>query len=252
MPTKLSVNVNKIALLRNTRDYGVPDVVAMARICLEAGAHGITVHPRPDQRHIRPGDVHDLSKLLEAYPDREFNIEGNPFEGPYMQLVEAVRPDQATLVPDTPGQRTSDHGWDVARERERLIPIVRKLRDWGVRVSLFMDPDVRAIEAVPATGADRVELYTEAYAAAFRRGRAEDELPKYVAAARRATELGLGVNAGHDLNQKNLTLFCRSLLDGGAEVLEVSIGHELTAEALVEGLSVTVGRYLDALARAGR
>ncbi|MCC7407499.1 MAG: pyridoxine 5'-phosphate synthase [Phycisphaeraceae bacterium] len=250
MPTKLSVNVNKIALLRNTRDYGVPDVAAMARICLEAGAHGITVHPRPDQRHIRPGDVHDLAGLLKNYPGREFNIEGNPFEGPYMELVGAVRPDQATLVPDAPGQRTSDHGWDVGRERERLIPVVRKLRDWGVRVSLFMDSDVGAIEAVPATGADRVELYTEAYAAAFRHGRAEVELPKYVAAARRATGLGLGVNAGHDLNQKNLGLFCRSLLNGESEVLEVSIGHELTAEALVDGLGATTARYLRVLAEA--
>lgn len=249
MATKLSVNVNKIALLRNTRDYGVPDVVAMARICLEAGAHGITVHPRPDQRHIKPQDIHDLAKLLKEYPGRELNIEGNPLEGGYMALVEAVRPDQATLVPDTPGQRTSDHGWDVARERERLIPIVRKLRGWGVRVSLFMDPDARAIEAVPATGADRVELYTEAYAAAFRRGRPGDELPRYVAAAQRARELGLGVNAGHDLNQKNLGLFCRSLLSGGSEALEVSIGHELTAEAIVDGLGATVGCYLSTLAK---
>ena len=242
MPTKLSVNVNKVAALRNMRGYGVPSVVRAAATCIDAGVHGITVHPRPDERHIKPHDVGDLRDLLNDHPNVEYNIEGNPFEGPYMDLVARAEPDQATLVPDTPGQSTSDHGWDLEQNAQRLGPIVARLHDLGIRVSLFMDPDVAQIGRVPATGADRVELYTEAYAAAFRRGEPGAELPTYAGAAAEANRLGLGVNAGHDLNRDNLPAF----LDGVKGVLEVSIGHELISDAIWMGLEQTVKAYLQA------
>ncbi len=242
--TKLSVNVNKIALLRNTRDYGVPDVVRAARTCIDAGAHGITVHPRPDQRHVKPGDVFDLAELLDSHRHIEYNLEGNPFEGGYLDLVEQIRPTQATLVPDSPDQRTSDHGWDMARDGGRLRPIVERLRALDVRVSLFMDPDADAITGVARAGADRVELYTESYAAAFRRGEHAAVLDRYTAAATAAAQQGLGINAGHDLNQANLGPFRGCI----PELLEVSIGHELTADALWMGLGEAVKAYLHALA----
>jgi len=252
--TKLSVNVNKIALLRNTRDYDVPSVLEAARTCLAAGAAGITVHPRPDQRHIKPQDVYDLAHLL-GFPQvastaagllsGEYNIEGNPFEGPYMELVAAVRPTQATLVPDAPGQRTSDHGWDLPRDSDRLKPIVARLHDLGVRVSLFVDPDPRRIEGARQAGADRVELYTESYAAAHRRGDAQTALPAYVETARQAVGASLGVNAGHDLNLDNLPRFLREV----PGVLEVSIGHCIVADALKMGLDAAVRAYLQACRR---
>ena len=238
--TKLSVNVNKVALLRNQRDYGVPSVTKAATVCLDAGAHGITVHPRPDQRHITTQDVHDLAALLAGRQSVEFNIEGNPFEGPYMELVTQIRPTQATLVPDSPGQRTSDHGWDIAGHAARLRPVVSRLKDAGIRVSVFMDPDAAAIARVPQVGADRIELYTESYATAFRAGQAEVALQRFIEAARRAGELGLGVNAGHDLNLSNLGLFYERVPD----VLEVSIGHELTADSLWMGMDAAVKAYL--------
>jgi pyridoxine 5-phosphate synthase len=243
--TKLSVNVNKIALLRNSRSLGIPSVVRAADIALRAGAHGITVHPRPDARHIRASDVHDLSQLLKQWPDAEFNIEGNPFEPPLLELADAVRPQQCTLVPDDPAAFTSDHGWDLARHGDRLRPVIAGLQDLGVRVSLFMDPLPEAMIIAAAVGADRVELYTEPYAAAF--GTAEEvaTVARYAEAARSAMAAGLEVNAGHDLSQANLPLF----LSAVPGVAEVSIGHALIADALELGLAAAVEAYLRAMDR---
>jgi pyridoxine 5-phosphate synthase len=243
--TVLSVNLNKIALVRNTRPLGIPSVTRAAAIALDAGAHGITVHPRPDGRHIRGQDVYELARVLKAYPHAEFNIEGNPFENA-LDLVRAVRPHQFTLVPDDPSAFTSDHGWDIARDGERLHPVIAAVKDMGVRVSLFMDPNPQAVGEAARIGADRVELYTEPYAAAFGTAGEENQLALYAAAARAAATAGLGVNAGHDLNQRNLPAFL-SRVPG---VLEVSIGHALVADALEEGLARTVRNYLAAIARA--
>lgn len=243
--TKLSVNVNKIALLRNSRSLGIPSVVRAADIALRAGAHGITVHPRPDARHIRASDVHELSQLLKQWPDAEFNIEGNPFEPPLLELAEAVRPQQCTLVPDDPAAFTSDHGWDLARHGDRLRPVIAGLQDMGVRVSLFMDPLPEAMIIAAAIGADRVELYTEPYAAAFGTAEEAATVARYTEAARCAVAAGLEVNAGHDLNQANLPLF----LSAVSGVAEVSIGHALIADALELGLAATVEAYLRAMDR---
>jgi pyridoxine 5-phosphate synthase len=239
--TKLSVNVNKVATLRNTRDTGVPDVTRAARLCLDAGAHGITVHPRPDQRHIRPHDVDAIAALLAAYPGAELNIEGNPFHG-LLEYAERVRPSQCTLVPDEAGQATSDHGWDLARDGERLRPIVARMRAAGCRVSLFLDAVPASMARARDLGADRIELYTEPYAAAFARGPGDTAkaLPAFRDAARAAQAAGLGVNAGHDLSLLNLG----ALLEAVPGVLEVSIGHALIADALEYGLADTVRRYL--------
>ena len=242
--TKLSVNVNKVATLRNTRPHiGIPSVVRCAALCLDAGAHGITIHPRPDKRHIIPDDVGALAELLRRYPGREFNIEGNPFIE-FLPYIEQVRPTQATLVPDATEAFTSDHGWNLRLDGDRLRPVVRRLKELGARVSLFMDPVAEDMPLVKEVGADRVELYTEPYAAAFARGDANAAVP-YAAAARRATELGLEVNAGHDLNLVNLSAFVRAV----PQVAEVSIGHALIADALEFGLRETVGRYLKACGR---
>lgn len=238
--TKLSVNVNKVALLRNTRNLGIPSVTRAAAICVEAGAHGITVHPRPDQRHIRPADVDELSEMLTV----EFNIEGNPFSpaaGTYpgfMQIVRRVRPTQCTLVPDAPGQVTSDHGWNLLRDTKALKDIIRELRDLGIRVSLFMDPVCDQIRRAADLGPQRVELYTEPYARAWNQGQGDASLAEYARAAECAQEAGLGVNAGHDLNLQNLGKFVE--IPG---ILEVSIGHALIAEALEMGLAATVKAY---------
>ncbi len=237
--TKLSVNVNKIATLRNTRTINIPDITRLSGICLDAGAHGITVHPRPDERHIRPHDVHELAELVRSYPGREYNIEGNPFYE-FIEYARAVHPDQCTLVPDTPEAFTSNHGWDLERDGERLKPIIDELHALGCRVSLFMDPAPEMFERIAEIGADRVELYTEPYAAAFARGEWSGELERYTRAARRAMELGLGVNAGHDLNRDNLPPFLAAV----PEILEVSIGHALIADALEFGLHETVRLYL--------
>jgi len=241
--TKLSVNVNKVATLRNTRpSLDIPSVVRCATIAIEAGAHGITVHPRPDQRHVKPRDVDDLAALLKAHPGVELNIEGNPFIE-YMDLVERVRPTQATLVPDTPEALTSDHGWNLARDAERLRPIVARLKAIGARVSLFMDPAPATMKLAKDVGADRVELYTEPYATAFAKGdpRAADP---YAAAAASAIATGLEVNAGHDLNLANLPPFLARVRG----VAEVSIGHALIGDALEFGLFETVKKYLSACA----
>ncbi len=233
--TALSVNVNKVALLRNTRHLGIPGVVRAATLALEAGAHGITVHPRPDERHIRAHDVHDIAALMQVWPQREYNIEGNPFQN-LMDFVRAVRPHQATFVPDSEGQFTSDHGWDLVADGERLEPLIDECHALGVRVSLFMDADPAAMPAARAVGADRIELYTEPYAAAHGTPQQGAQLARFAAAAQAALAAGLGVNAGHDLNQANLTDFLRAV----PGVAEVSIGHALIADALEVGLPEAV------------
>jgi len=237
--TALSVNLNKVALVRNTRHLGIPSVTRAATLCLQAGAHGITVHPRPDERHIRAHDVYELATLLKAWPGREFNIEGNPFHN-LMDFVRAVRPQQCTFVPDAQGQFTSDHGWNFPQDAERLGPLVAEAKALGVRVSLFMDPAPQAIGQAKAVGADRVELYTEPYAAAWGGPDQQNQLARYAQAAQAALAAGLGVNAGHDLNRDNLTVFLQQV----PGVREVSIGHALIADALELGYAATVKDYL--------
>ena len=243
--TALSVNLNKVALLRNTRTLTIPSVTRAATIALEAGAAGITVHPRPDERHIRAGDVHDLAALLKDWPRAEYNIEGNPFHN-LMDFVRTVRPHQCTFVPDAVGQSTSDHGWDLAVDGPRLEPLIDEAHDLGVRVSLFMDPLPDAMSRVVDVGAERVELYTESYARAW--GTADDArvLSGFVDAGHAALRAGLGINAGHDLNRDNLTAFLAEV----PGVLEVSIGHALIADALEFGLAATVAMYRDCIDRA--
>lgn len=245
--TALSVNLNKVALLRNTRTIGIPNVAAMALIALEAGADGITVHPRPDGRHVRGPDVTELAALLRKWPATEFNIEGNPFHQ-LMDYVRDVRPHQCTFVPDESGQFTSDHGWDLVRDGARLAPLIAEAKSLGVRISLFMDPEPAAMPDAKALGADRVELYTEPYARAFGTPAQEAELRRYTVAAEAALAVGLGVNAGHDLNRANLPPFLRAV----PGVSEVSIGHALIADALEFGLADTVRRYLAAIRSAQR
>lgn len=237
--TALSVNVNKVALLRNTRHLGIPSVVRAAELCLQAGAQGITVHPRPDARHIRADDVRSLAQLLKEWPGCEYNIEGNPSQN-LMEFIREVRPQQATFVPDSEDQFTSDHGWSFPQDAEKLVALIAQCHSFGTRVSLFMDPDPSVMAAVRATGADRVELYTEPYAAAWGTAQQVVELELYRAAAQAALDLGLGVNAGHDLNRDNLAAFVR----GVPGLLEVSIGHALVADALEMGYQQTVQAYL--------
>lgn len=241
--TLLSVNVNKVAVLRNSRGGFDPDPVHAAQVAIASGCHGITVHPRPDQRHIR---VEDVARIGAALDGVEYNLEGNPFapaRGSYpgfVELVRSVRPAQATLVPDGDGQITSDHGFDLHRDADRLRPLIAELKALGCRVSLFMDAGAAGIERAADIGADRIELYTGPFAQAFAAGDAVRELAACVASAGQARAAGLGVNAGHDLNQHNLGALVRAIpfLD------EVSIGHALFGEALYEGLAATVGNYL--------
>lgn len=240
--TALSVNLNKVALVRNTRHLGIPSITRAATLCLEAGAHGITVHPRPDERHIRAGDVGDLAELMKAWPQCEFNIEGNPFQN-LMAFVREFRPQQCTFVPDSEGQFTSDHGWNLAHDADRLRPLIAEAQSLGVRVSLFMDADAGAMAAAKAVGADRVELYTEPFAAAWGTPQQEAELARFAAAAQAALDVGLGVNAGHDLNRDNLAAFVQRV----PGVSEVSIGHALIADALEQGYAATVRGYLACL-----
>ena len=240
--TALSVNLNKVALVRNTRHLGIPSVTRAAALCLQAGAAGITVHPRPDARHIRADDVHALAQLLKDWPDREFNIEGNPFHN-LMDFVQQVRPHQVTFVPDSEGQFTSDHGWNFPQDAERLKPLIAQAKDWGARVSLFMDPLPEAMAAAKAVGADRVELYTESYARAFGTPSEASVLAAFEATAQAALAVGLGLNAGHDLNRDNLGTFLRTV----PGVLEVSIGHALVADALEMGYTDTVRAYIGCL-----
>ena len=237
--TALSVNLNKIALVRNTRRLGIPSVSRFAAIALEAGADGITVHPRPDGRHVRGEDVHELAALLAGWPAAEFNIEGNPFHQ-LMDYVRQVRPQQCTFVPDETGAFTSDHGWELARDGDRLRPMIEQAHALGVRVSLFIDPEPEAMRLAREVGADRVELYTEPYALAFGTAAQAQMLARYRAAAQAAQAAGLGVNAGHDLNRDNLPPFLTKV----PGVLEVSIGHALTADALEFGMAAAVRMYV--------
>ncbi len=241
--TNLSVNLNKVAMLRNARPLAIPSVVKMGEISIAAGAHGLTVHPRPDERHIRRSDVYELAELLKSHAAIEYNIEGNPFEWPFMEIIRDVRPDQCTLVPDDPNQNTSDHGWNVAKNAERLKEIISELNELGCRVSLFMDPDIEQIKRVPELGCSRIELYTEPYAMAYREGKGEESFVIYERAAKYAQDLGVGVNGGHDLNLENLPKFKEI-----PNLLEVSIGHALTADALEMGFAGAVRAYLQALA----
>ena len=241
----LSVNVNKVALLRNTRHLGIPSVTRAAQLCLEAGAQGITVHPRPDERHIRAHDVRELAALMKAWPQAEYNIEGNPTQN-LMDFIREVRPHQATFVPDSEDQFTSDHGWNLPADTERLRPLIAECRSLGVRVSLFMDPVPEAMAHVAALGAERIELYTETWASAFGTPREADVVAGFAAAARAALAQGLGINAGHDLNRDNLTRFLREV----PGVAEVSIGHALIADALELGYAETVRDYQRCIQRA--
>ncbi len=244
--TALSVNLNKIALIRNSREGNYPDVVAHGEICLNAGADGLTVHPRPDQRHIRPHDVYELSELVRSRQNIEFNIEGNPFAESignfpgFIKLVRDTLPDQCTLVPDTNQQLTSDHGFDLKKSADQLRPIIHELQDLGVRVSLFMDPDIEQINLAKEVGADRIELYTGPYAEAFKNKdtKFESLFETYHQAAVHAQQIGIGLNAGHDLNLVNLSHFRKV-----PALLEVSIGHALTVDAINMGLKNAVIAY---------
>jgi pyridoxine 5-phosphate synthase len=242
--TRLSVNVNKIATLRNTRDNGIPDLARLSGLALDAGAHGITVHPRPDQRHIRTDDVAVLAAVVARYPGREYNVEGNPFHG-LLEHCERTRPTQATLVPDAREALTSNHGWNLAElrggELAALEIAIARLRALGCRVSLFVDPLPELMPLARKLGTDRVELYTEPYGVAAAEGRAPPMLERYAATAEAAHAAGLGVNAGHDLSLLNLGAFLARV----RPIAEVSIGHALIADALELGLGETVRRYCE-------
>lgn len=235
MPTKLSININKIATLRNSRGGNNPDVVKAAIDAQRFGADGVTVHPRPDERHIRYQDVRDVKKIIET----EFNIEGNPREKKFVDLVLEVKPQQVTLVPDELGQLTSDHGWDTIKHKEYLQDIISVFKNAGIRVSIFVDPDVAMVEGAAATGTDRIELYTEGYAKQFANGNKEEAVAPYVTAAKKAKESGIGLNAGHDLDLQNLAYFKQNIpwLD------EVSIGHALISDALYLGFENAIQIY---------
>jgi pyridoxine 5-phosphate synthase len=233
--TKLSVNINKIATLRNSRGGNNPDVIKAAKDIQTFGAEGITVHPRPDERHIRYADVYELKKIITT----EFNIEGNCNEQKFVDLVLAVKPDQVTLVPDALGQLTSDHGWNTVKYKKYLVEVVNLFQKEGIRVSLFVDPVVEMIAAAKETGTDRIELYTENYAKEYQKGDQEQAIKPYVVAAKKAVELNLGINAGHDLDLQNLKYFSQNI----PGLLEVSIGHALISDALYFGLENAVQLY---------
>ena len=237
--TKLSVNLNKFALLRNARGTDYPNLEGIGRRALAVGAHGITVHPRPDQRHIRYDDVPVLSTLCAAHNDIEFNIEGNP-EDDFLDLVLAAKPEQCTLVPDDPNQLTSDHGWNLQGDQSSLKEKIAVLKAANIRVCLFMDPDPEQIKRVAATGADRIELYTEAYARHYDTDKFTDTLEQYRLASECAHQCGIGVNAGHDLNLQNLGTFLK-VVPG---VQEVSIGHAIVVESFDHGFETTLKNYL--------
>ena len=234
----LSVNLNKIALLRNSRGRDYPNVVDFARRFIALGVDGITIHPRPDERHIHRKDAYDLADFLAGQAGVEFNIEGNPGED-FLRIIEETRPDQCTLVPDDDNQLTSDHGWDLSQGIESVSQVVSEIKGWGVRAALFLDPDSQQVERAAEVGTDRIELYTEAYASAHANGNAAALLPQYQSARDRAVALGIGVNAGHDLDLANLAEFLAI-----GDVLEVSIGHALTVECIERGMDVVVAEYL--------
>ena len=242
--TALSINLNKIALIRNSREGNYPNIIDFANTCIDCGVDGITVHPRPDQRHIRPNDVRQLAQLVAPLDEVEFNIEGNPFAnacGDYpglLALVEETLPDQCTLVPDSDSQLTSDHGFDLKTQGQQLIPIIQQIKSMGVRVSLFMDPDLEQIKLAAKIGADRIELYTGPYAAAWGTDKLEEIFQQHLKAAELATSLGLGVNAGHDLNLNNLEKFASI-----PNLQEVSIGHAFTVDSLTMGMIPALRAY---------
>jgi pyridoxine 5-phosphate synthase len=242
--TVLSVNLNKVALLRNQRDLSYPNLLDMARTAIAAGAGGITVHPRPDERHIRKSDVRELAQMLKSeYPGTiEFNVEGYPSQD-FMALVEAVRPHQVTLVPDAPGQSTSDHGWDIPKNMDTLCTITSQLHKIGARVALFVDDDPAMAEPAKATGTDRVELYTGPYHFAFAKGQGSEALKSFKATAEAMRSTGLELNAGHDLNLENLPKFLSTI----PFIEEVSIGHALTVDALNMGMDAAVRSYVSIL-----
>ena len=242
--TALSINLNKIALIRNSREGNYPNIIDFANTCIDCGVDGITVHPRPDQRHIRPSDVRQLAQLVAPLDEVEFNIEGNPFAnacGDYpglLALVEETLPDQCTLVPDSDSQLTSDHGFDLKTQGQQLIPIIQQIKSMGVRVSLFMDPDLEQIKLAAKIGADRIELYTGPYAAAWGTDKLEEIFQQHLKAAELANSLGLGVNAGHDLNLNNLEKFASI-----PNLQEVSIGHAFTVDSLTMGMIPALRAY---------
>ena len=242
MPCKLSVNLNAVAYLRNRRDVSWPDVLKLGRIALEAGASGLTIHPRPDERHIRRADVPSLRALVDEFPGREFNIEGYP-DDEFMRLVEAHQPEQVTLVPDKPGQATSDHGWDFSTQHNFLGAIVDRLHKSRMRVSIFVDPDVAAPAIAKAVGADRVEIFTGPYGGAVDANVAAHEFKRVVATGQAAAKAGLGLNAGHDLTRANLPALVKAL----PNLAEVSIGHGLFADAWEFGLAETVRLFREAI-----
>ena len=237
--THLSVNINKIATLRNSRGGNNPDLLKVALDCERFGAQGITVHPRPDERHIRYQDVYELKKNIHT----EFNIEGNPKEQKFIELVLATKPTQVTLVPDAQNQLTSDHGWDTITEQTYLKEIIAVFKKAGIRVSIFVDPNEKMVEAAASTGTDRIELYTEMYAKQFAVGNKEIAIAPYMSAAALAKKLGLGINAGHDLDRLNLPYLIQSI----PSINEVSIGHALISDALYLGLENTIQLYKRAL-----
>ena len=239
--TRLSVNINKIATLRNSRGGDNPNLVQVAKDCERFGAEGITVHPRPDERHIRYKDVQDLSNIITT----EFNIEGNPKEDKFVALVLAVKPAQVTLVPDTLGQLTSDHGWDTISEQAYLKNVIAKFKNAGIRVSIFVDPMENMVQAAASTGTDRIELYTEMYAKQFAIGNKETAIVPYIKAAALANQLGMGINAGHDLDRFNLPYLIQQI----PSIDEVSIGHALISDALYLGLENTIQLYNRALVK---
>ncbi len=237
--TQLSVNLNKIALLRNSRGRDFPNVVAFAKKYIDLGVPGITIHPRPDERHIQRRDAYDLSAFMEDYPEVELNIEGYP-SNDFLRIIEDTKPDQCTLVPDAENQLTSDHGWDLHKHGDELRDTLKRIGDWGVRSAAFLDPDCAQVEQSAEIGVDRIELYTEAYATAFAAGDYDGVLQTYANAASLARELGVGVNAGHDLDLQNLPRFLS--ING---ILEVSIGHVLTVECIEQGMANVVRQYLE-------
>ena len=237
--TRLSVNINKIATLRNSRGGNNPNLIQVAKDCEAFGAEGITVHPRPDERHIRYKDVYDLKQNIST----EFNIEGNPKEDKFVELVLANQPAQVPLVPDALNQLTSDHGWDTIKEQAYLKEIIARFKNAGIRVSIFVDPNEAMVEAAATTGTDRIELYTESYAKAFEAGKKEEIIQAYIKAAEKAKQLGLGINAGHDLDRHNLPYLIQQI----PFIDEVSIGHALISDALYLGLENTIQLYKRAL-----
>ena len=237
--TKLSVNVNKIALLRNSRGRDFPNVINFAKKYIDLGVHGITVHPRQDERHITVKDAYELAEFLQDYPDVEYNIEGYPSQD-FMKIISDTKPDQCTLVPDGVNQVTSDHGWDLTKHQKQISELAIEIRDYGVRSAVFLDPEMNQVKLVAKTGVDRIELYTEEFATSFGKNSQQSIIEKYSKAAQLAQSLGLGVNAGHDLDSKNLAAFLQI-----KDILEVSIGHVLTIECIEEGMPTVVKRYLE-------